>query len=324
MTRDKIPIDETHVSNVEAQLARLHAAGPAPRKTWTRQAMVERMDAKLTALRAAGFSLEEIADAMSYNGVTFSAEMLSSYLSRLRHGTASNGVASRTQSKKASRKSSLTSAPTTNRTTSPPQDTTRDAGHGRDDVVSLVGIRPIQHRVRAEDHAGRIDPTACQDMMAAIGEAPEPFVVIDFPAGDTDTTQRCAEIIVGECHENDIRLIVVVIVGPVDPTPLKVLPSLLPLLRECDRPILAKNTHTGVNFEYLEGSEVYQELQALPSIHITEIEPIGERITEALRVHNVPWDVLATATPMRIRVEARRLRRKFHDMWLEAIAHEAV
>lgn len=197
-------------------------------------------------------------------------------------------------------------------------------GPGGKREPSRAGIRPIQHRVRAEDHAGRIDPTACQDMMAAIGEAPEPFVVIDFPAGDTDTTQRCAEIIVGECHENDIRLIVVVIVGPVDPTPLKVLPSLLPLLRECDRPILAKNTHTGVNFEYLEGSEIYQELQALPSIHITEIEPIGERITEALRVHNVPWDVLATATPMRIRVEARRLRRKFHDMWLEAIAHEAV
>ncbi len=200
---------------------------------------------------------------------------------------------------------------------------TQDGPSGKREP-SRAGIRPIQHRVRAEDHAGRIDPTACQDMMAAIGEAPEPFVVIDFPAGDTDTTQRCAEIIVGECHENDIRLIVVVIVGPVDPTPLKVLPSLLPLLRECDRPILAKNTHTGVNFEYLEGSEIYQELQALPSIHITEIEPIGERITEALRVHNVPWDVLATATPMRIRVEARRLRRKFHDMWLEAIAHEAV
>lgn len=197
-------------------------------------------------------------------------------------------------------------------------------GPGGKREPSRPGIRPIQHRVRAEDHAGRIDPTACQDMMAAIGEASEPFIVTDFPAGDTDTTQRCAEIIVGECRENDIRLIVVVIVGPVDPTPLKVLPSLLPLLRECDRPILAKNTHTGVNFEYLEGSEIYQELQALPSIHITEIEPIGERITEALRVHNVPWDVLATATPMRIRVEARRLRRKFHEMWLEAIAHDAV
>lgn len=142
MTRDKIPIDETHVSNVEAQLARLHAAGPAPRKTWTRQAMVERMDAKLTALRAAGFSLEEIADALSYNGVTFSAEMLSSYLSRLRHGTASNGVASRTKAKKASRKPSITLAPTTNRTTLPPQDTTGDAGHGCNDVVSLVAPDP--------------------------------------------------------------------------------------------------------------------------------------------------------------------------------------
>ena len=189
---------------------------------------------------------------------------------------------------------------------------------------SRAGIRPIQHRLRAEDHTGRIDLTACQDMLAVIGEAPERFVVVDFPAGDTDTTQRCAEISVEECRENKIRLIVAVIVGPVDPTPLKVLPSLLPLLRDCDRPVLAKNTHTGLNFEYLESSEIYRQLQALPSIRITEIEPIGERITEALRVHNVPWDVLATATPMRIRVEARRLRRNFHNMWLEAIAHDAV
>jgi hypothetical protein len=189
---------------------------------------------------------------------------------------------------------------------------------------SRAVIRPIQHRLRAEDHAGRIDPTACQDMMAEIVEAPEPFAVVDFPPGDTATTQRCAEIIVEECRENHIRLIVIMIVGPVDPTPLKVLPSLLPLLRDCDRPILAKNTHTGVNFEYLESSEIYRQLQALPSLRITEIEPIGERITEALRVHNVPWDVLATATPMRIRVEARRLRGNFHDMWLEAIAHDAV
>lgn len=197
-------------------------------------------------------------------------------------------------------------------------------GPGGQREPSRAGIRPIKHRVRAEDHAGRIDPTACQDMLAEIVEAPEPFVVVDFPAGDTDTTQRCAEIIVEECRENNIRLVVVVIVGPIDPTPLKVLPSLLPLLRDCDRPVIAKNTHTGINFEYLESSEIYQQLQALPAIRITEIEPIGERITEALRVHNVPWDVLATTTPMRIRVEARRLRRKFHDMWLEAIAHDTV
>ncbi|APT30228.1 hypothetical protein MCBMB27_00937 [Methylobacterium phyllosphaerae] len=189
---------------------------------------------------------------------------------------------------------------------------------------SRTGIRPIQHRLRAEDHAGRIDPTACQDMMAVIGEAPEPFVIIDFPAGDTDTTKRCTEIIVEECRENHIRLIVVVIVGPVDPTPLKVLPSLMPLLRDCDRSVLAKNTHTGINFEYLEASEIYQQLQAQPSIRITEIEPIGERINEALRVHNVSWEFLATSTPMRIRVEARRLRRNFHGMWLEAISHDAV
>lgn len=196
-------------------------------------------------------------------------------------------------------------------------------GPGGQREPSRAGIRPIQHRLRAEDHAGRIDPTACQDMMAEIVEAPELFVVVDFPAGDTDTTQRCAEIIVEECRENKIRLIVVVIVGPVDPTPLKVLPSLLPLLRDCDRTVIAKNTHTGVNFEYLESSEIYQQLKALPATRITEIEPIGERITEALRVHNVPWDFLATATPMRIRVEARRLRRNFHNTWLEAIAHDA-
>lgn len=136
MTRDKIPIDETHAAQVEAQLARLKATGPAPRKTWTRQALVERMAATVTSLRAAGFSLDEIADAMSYNGVKYSPEVLSSYLSRLKH--AGNGVASKTQPKKASRKPLPTLAAATNRTTSPPPDTTRDFDKGDNNVVSLV------------------------------------------------------------------------------------------------------------------------------------------------------------------------------------------
>lgn len=138
MTRDKIPIDETHAAQVEAQLARLQAAGPAPRKTWTRQALVERMAATVSSLRAAGFSLDEIADAMSYNGVTYSPEVLSSYLSRLKHGAAGNGVASRTKPKKASRKPSPTLAAATDHTTSSQQDTTRDIDNGGDNVVSLV------------------------------------------------------------------------------------------------------------------------------------------------------------------------------------------
>jgi hypothetical protein len=138
MTRDKIPIDETHAANVEARLARLRAAGPAPRKTWTRQALVARVDETLTAMRAEGFSLEEIADAMSHNGVTFSAEMLSSYLSRQRHGTAGNGVTARARPRKASTKPSSPLAPTTKRKTSPPRDTTRDAGDGRTDAADLV------------------------------------------------------------------------------------------------------------------------------------------------------------------------------------------
>ncbi len=50
-----------------------------------------------------------------------------------------------------------------------------------------------------------------------------------------------------------------------------------------------------------------------------EIEKIGERLVEALRVQNMTWQTLANTAPMRLRVEGRRLRRNFHQVWREAL-----
>lgn len=142
MTRDKIPIDATHATTVEAQLDRLHAAGPAPRKTWTRQALVERVSAKVLAMRSAGFSLDEIADAMTYNGLKFSPEMLSSYLSRLKHGTSANGVASEARHKKSSKRSTPATILATTRKTAPQQDTKQKPVESHDEVVQSVAPDP--------------------------------------------------------------------------------------------------------------------------------------------------------------------------------------
>ncbi|GJD32346.1 hypothetical protein PMNALOAF_3615 [Methylobacterium adhaesivum] len=185
-------------------------------------------------------------------------------------------------------------------------------------VPRQPGIDAIKHRLRAEDHAGRIDTTACQDLMGVVADARQTFTVIDFPAGDTATTQRCAEIIVETCKECGIRLVPVVVVGAIDPTPLQVLTDLWPLLKACDRAVVAKNTAQTLNFDFLEESEIFGRLQGLPNFRVTEIDKIGERLLEGLRIGNILWRELATTTPMRIRVEARRLRREFHAAWREA------
>lgn len=138
MTRDKIPIDEAHASHVEEQLARLKADGPAPRQTLTRQALVKRFAVKVTSLRAAGFSLDEIADAMSYNGVKFTSEMLSSYLSRLKHGTSANHVAPEPRHKKSSKRPTPSTIPTTTRKTQPQRDTKLNSVESHDEVVDSV------------------------------------------------------------------------------------------------------------------------------------------------------------------------------------------
>jgi hypothetical protein len=111
---------------------------------------------------------------------------------------------------------------------------------------------------------------------------------------------------------------VVVAAGAVDPTALDVLRELRPLLLGCDRAILAKNTAQATNFDYLEASDVVRQLKAQPNFRTIEIERIGERLIEALRIQHMTWLQLATTAPMRLRVEGRRLRRNFHMAWREA------
>ena len=111
----------------------------------------------------------------------------------------------------------------------------RETGPGSDNFVPRrTGIACVKQRLRAEDSTGRVDPTLCQDMIEHVIETAERFVVVDFPAGDTETTRRCAEIIVESCREAKIRLGVVVAAGAVDPTALEVLKELRPMLIECD------------------------------------------------------------------------------------------
>ncbi|CAO4185433.1 nucleotide-binding protein [Methylorubrum populi] len=180
-------------------------------------------------------------------------------------------------------------------------------------------IHAIKHRLRAEDHVGRIDTTALLDMLGVMLAASERILVVDFPAGDTPTTQLCAEHIVESCRDADVRLIAVVVVGAMDPTAISVLTDLYPLLKDCDRAVLARNTAQAVNFQALEASSIFAQIKELPNFRDTEMEKIGERLVEAHRVYNIPWRELATTAPMRIRVEARRLRRNFHAAWREAV-----
>ena len=196
----------------------------------------------------------------------------------------------------------------------------RETSPGSDNFAPRrTGISCVKQRLRAEDSTGRVDPTLCQDMIEHVIETAERFVVVDFPAGDIETTRRCAEIIVESCREANIRLSVVVAAGAVDPTALEVLKELRPMLIECDRPILAKNTAQATNFDYLESSDLVKALRRQPNFRVIEIEWIGERLIEALRVQPMTWQFLANTAPMRLRVEGRRLRRNFHTAWRDAL-----
>lgn len=117
-------------------------------------------------------------------------------------------------------------------------------------------------------------------------DAPEAFVTIDLPAGDTATMRRCTEIIVGTCRGLGIRLVVVVSAVAVDPIGREVLEALVPLLEDCDRSVLAKNTILGVNFDYLDATAVAQRLESLSTHRVVEIEKVGVCLIEALRLHN--------------------------------------
>jgi hypothetical protein len=186
-------------------------------------------------------------------------------------------------------------------------------------VPRRKGVSCFRQRLRAEDSTGRVDPTLCQDTIERVTDAAERFVVVDFPAGDTETTRRCTEIIVESCREANIRLCVVVAAGAVDPTALDVLRELRPMLIDCDRAVLAKNTAQATNFDYLESSDLVRQLRRQPNFRAIEIERIGERLIEALRVQHMTWQALATSAPMRLRVEGRRLRRNFHAAWRDAL-----
>ncbi|MBE7197413.1 MAG: hypothetical protein INR70_06380 [Parafilimonas terrae] len=186
-------------------------------------------------------------------------------------------------------------------------------------VPRRTGISCDRQRLRAEDSTGRVDPTLCQDMIEHVVEADERFIVVDFPAGDTETTRRCTEIIVESCREANVRLAVVVAAGAVDPTALEVLKELRPMLIECDRAILAKNTAQATNFDYLESADLVKSLRKQPNFRVIEVERIGERLIEALRVQHMTWQALANTAPMRLRVEGRRLRRNFHTAWRDAL-----
>ena len=77
--------------------------------------------------------------------------------------------------------------------------------------------------------------------------------------------------------------------------------------------------HTwSVNFRVDDLDAMVRQLRAQPNFRATEIERIGERLIEALRIQHTTWLELATTAPMRLRVEGRRLRRNFHTAWREA------
>jgi hypothetical protein len=181
------------------------------------------------------------------------------------------------------------------------------------------GVRIIERRLRAEDNAGRVDLALTQDFMGEVAEAPEGLIVADLPAGDSETLGRGTETIVETCREEGIRLVVVVTVGATDRTGLRVLEHLEPMLCACDRTVLVKNTAASTSFEHLDEAAVVQRLRAQPNFREHAMEKIGERILEGLRLEFIPWKALATLSPIRFRVEARRLRHAFHAEWRKAI-----
>lgn len=90
--KERIPISDALVATVEARLEERIAAGPLPRKAWTRQALIEKVSAKVLTMRRKGFSLDEIADAMSVDDLLFTPEMVSSYMSRHKRSASGTGA----------------------------------------------------------------------------------------------------------------------------------------------------------------------------------------------------------------------------------------
>lgn len=90
--KERIPISDALVAAVEARLEQRIAAGPLPRRAWTRQALIEKVSAKVLTMRRKGFSLDEIADAMSVDDLVFTPEMVSSYMSRHKRGASGNSA----------------------------------------------------------------------------------------------------------------------------------------------------------------------------------------------------------------------------------------
>ncbi|MCJ2025284.1 hypothetical protein [Methylobacterium sp. J-067] len=82
MKKESKPINDEHVAAVGDQLDHALANGPAPPKARTRQALVNFHKARITAMRQAHFTMAEIAEALSVNGVVFSPAALSTYLAR--------------------------------------------------------------------------------------------------------------------------------------------------------------------------------------------------------------------------------------------------
>lgn len=134
--KERIPISDALVATVEARLEERIAAGPLPRKAWTRQALIEKVSAKVLTMRRKGFSLDEIADAMSVDDLLFTPEMVSSYMSRHKRGASGNGAgkAPQRQAHRNRDRDARRERPETEGAQSPVGTETRHADRQRDDV----------------------------------------------------------------------------------------------------------------------------------------------------------------------------------------------
>lgn len=130
MKKETKPIDDAHVTAVGEQLDHALAKGPAPPRARTRQALIDLYASKLTAMRQAHFSLEEIANALSYKDVVFSSAMVSTYCSRSSALNASSKGPSRKSKPKTAQG---TPTPRTRHLKQPAQET------GVDDPLRTVG-----------------------------------------------------------------------------------------------------------------------------------------------------------------------------------------
>ncbi len=95
MKKERKPINDEHVAAVGDRLDHALAKGPAPPRARTRQALVNLYKARIVAMREAHFSMAEIADALSVNGIVFTAAALSTYLARSSAADAHRGTATK-------------------------------------------------------------------------------------------------------------------------------------------------------------------------------------------------------------------------------------